>query len=258
MFGASGSQSISRPMNTEKDYGVLTLGANLADWRISNQRSQRRRACGSDVHIGTLRGPYAQECLKIASCASARNFARDELLFICRDNRSGALCSSKRQRETHPAQPWRQRGHYLDERRRRYCRRASRSTDLRSHLLRASHGAMPDFDLGVHPASEPAGESIRSLRKNIHRILANRLQELEERFREVATEKVAKRLALTLFRLLEARRQAGSRGNQGFALTRRTGPDGGHHAVYHQPHSVEVERRGASSGAQRGRCGARR
>jgi len=38
---------------------------------------------------------------------------------------------------------------------------------------------------------------------NISRILAGRLQELEERFREVATERVAKRLALVLLRLLK-------------------------------------------------------
>ena len=37
--------------------------------------------------------------------------------------------------------------------------------------------------------------------KNIIRILAGRLQELEERFRAVATEKVSKRLALVLLRL---------------------------------------------------------
>jgi CRP/FNR family transcriptional regulator, nitrogen oxide reductase regulator len=41
------------------------------------------------------------------------------------------------------------------------------------------------------------------MRKNIGQILSGRLQELEERFREVATEKVAKRLALTLLRLLK-------------------------------------------------------
>jgi CRP-like cAMP-binding protein len=41
------------------------------------------------------------------------------------------------------------------------------------------------------------------IRKNINQILSGRLQELEERFREVATEKVAKRLALNLLRLLK-------------------------------------------------------
>jgi CRP-like cAMP-binding protein len=42
-----------------------------------------------------------------------------------------------------------------------------------------------------------------NIRKNISQILAARIQELEERFREVATEKVAKRLALVLLRLIK-------------------------------------------------------
>ena len=41
------------------------------------------------------------------------------------------------------------------------------------------------------------------IRKNISQILAGRLEELEERFRELATETVAKRLALVLLRLLK-------------------------------------------------------
>jgi len=41
------------------------------------------------------------------------------------------------------------------------------------------------------------------VRKNAGQILAQRLDELEERFREVATEKVARRVALALLRLLK-------------------------------------------------------
>ena len=41
------------------------------------------------------------------------------------------------------------------------------------------------------------------LRRNINGVLASHLRELEERFREVATEKVARRLALTLLRLMK-------------------------------------------------------
>lgn len=41
------------------------------------------------------------------------------------------------------------------------------------------------------------------MRKNAGQILFSRLNELEERFREVATEKVAKRVALVLLRLLK-------------------------------------------------------
>ena len=39
--------------------------------------------------------------------------------------------------------------------------------------------------------------------KNVSQILSNRLTELQERFREVATEKVAQRLALALLRLVK-------------------------------------------------------
>lgn len=42
-----------------------------------------------------------------------------------------------------------------------------------------------------------------TVRANMNQILSKRLQELEERFREVATERVAKRLALTLLRLMK-------------------------------------------------------
>ena len=41
------------------------------------------------------------------------------------------------------------------------------------------------------------------MRANMTQVLAMRLQELEERFREVATEKVARRLALVLIRLMK-------------------------------------------------------
>src|ERR1035437_3293856 len=41
------------------------------------------------------------------------------------------------------------------------------------------------------------------IRANINQILTSRLSELQERFREVATEKVAKRLALALLRLVK-------------------------------------------------------
>lgn len=44
-------------------------------------------------------------------------------------------------------------------------------------------------------------ERYPQLRKNVTQILATRLQDLEERFREVATEKVPRRLALVLLRL---------------------------------------------------------
>jgi CRP-like cAMP-binding protein len=65
------------------------------------------------------------------------------------------------------------------------------------------------------------------IRKNISQILASRLKELEERFREIATEKVATRLALTLLRLLKQVGQVSHEGTQVFMsreeLAQRTG-----------------------------------
>jgi CRP-like cAMP-binding protein len=54
------------------------------------------------------------------------------------------------------------------------------------------------------------------LRRNISQILAGRLQELEERFREIATEKVARRLALALSRLLK---QVGKKSDAGIEVS---------------------------------------
>jgi CRP-like cAMP-binding protein len=44
-------------------------------------------------------------------------------------------------------------------------------------------------------------EEFPQVRRNASNILASRLNELEERFREIATEKVAKRMSSALFRL---------------------------------------------------------
>jgi len=54
------------------------------------------------------------------------------------------------------------------------------------------------------------------IRKNISQILASRIKELEERFREIATEKVATRLALTLLRLLKQVGKVSPEGTQIF------------------------------------------
>lgn len=52
--------------------------------------------------------------------------------------------------------------------------------------------------------------------KNISQILASRLKELEERFREIATEKVATRLAFALLRLLKQVGKVSHEGTQVF------------------------------------------
>ncbi len=54
------------------------------------------------------------------------------------------------------------------------------------------------------------------LRKNISQILATRLHELEERFREVATEKVSQRLAFALSRILK---RVGKKSREGIEVS---------------------------------------
>ena len=80
--------------------------------------------------------------------------------------------------------------------------------------------------------------------RNISHILSNRLGELQERFCEVATEKVAQRLALALLRLLK---QVGKPGRGGIeiALSREElAHNDRHNIVYYQPSALEVGRRG--------------
>jgi CRP-like cAMP-binding protein len=50
---------------------------------------------------------------------------------------------------------------------------------------------------------ESISDRIPSLRRNTARILGERLQEMEERFREISTQKVAPRLSHQLIRLLK-------------------------------------------------------
>ena len=54
-----------------------------------------------------------------------------------------------------------------------------------------------------HASLQGLMQKFPQIRKNISQILFARLNELQERFREVATEKVAKRVALALLRLLK-------------------------------------------------------
>jgi CRP-like cAMP-binding protein len=84
--------------------------------------------------------------------------------------------------------------------------------DTCSHTCSAR--AMEDCRAWVWESSRLQELLVRypQLRVNIAHSLASRLQELEERFREVATEKVARRLALVLLRLMK---QIGKSTHQG-------------------------------------------
>lgn len=148
-------------------------------------------------------GLSQRECTEIASCARARTFARDEILFT-----QGQPVHSLIMLETGSV-------------------KLTQLSPAGSEVLLWMSGSGQPVNINAeasscsHTCSARAMEQCKALvweyqrlqallnqypqiRKNISRILAGRLQELEERFREVATEKVARRLALALLRLLKS------------------------------------------------------
>lgn len=153
--------------------------------------------CASSLFAGLTR----EECLEIASCARARTFARDEILFMQgQPMRNLVLLQAGSVKLTQLSS-------------------GGEEVILWMNGKGDTVGVHPDEPSCSHTCSARAMEQCKALtweyarlqqlledypqiRKNINKILSSRLQELEERFREVATEKVAKRLALTLLRLL--------------------------------------------------------
>jgi len=170
--------------------GPSTIESNVAERVVL--------MCASALFTGLSR----HECLEIASCAKARTYARDELLFMQGQPvrnlvliQSGSVKSTQLSPNGNEVILW-----------------MNGSGDAVS--MPAESAACS------HTCSARAIEQCRALtweyarlqnllaeypqiRKNISQILSTQLNELEERFREVATEKVAKRVALTLLRLLK-------------------------------------------------------
>jgi CRP-like cAMP-binding protein len=158
-----------------------------------------------------------RECKEIMSCARARVFARDELLFSQgQPVRNLILLQSGSVKHT---------------------QLSSGGNEVLLWMSGTGDAVNlePESTCG-HTCSARAVERCRALvweysrlqavlaqypsvRKNISLILAGRLHELEERFREMATERVAKRLALTLVRLLKRVGKPGRNGME-ISLTR--------------------------------------
>ncbi len=154
--------------------------------------------CASAVFAGLTES----ECLEIASCARARTFARDELLFMQGQPSSSLVMlhgGSVKQTQI-----------------------SSNGAEViiqmsgKGEPLASTAGCLPCNHTCSARAMEKCNASVWEyarlqdlLKKypqigiNISRILSGRLDELQERFREVATEKVAQRLARALLRLMK-------------------------------------------------------
>ena len=145
-------------------------------------------------------GLSQDEILKIAACARPKTFGRDESLFMQGQParclvlvRTGSVKVTQISSNGNEVILWMYgRGNVL--------------------------GVLSDPNGDCHPSSARAMEATTALvwdcatlqnlmeicpqiRQNLSQVLMSRLHELEERFREVATEKVPRRLALALLRL---------------------------------------------------------
>jgi CRP-like cAMP-binding protein len=160
-------------------------------------------------------GLTKEECLEIAACGRARTFVRDEMLFL-----QGQPVQNLVLIETGSV---------------KLTQIGSGGSEVLLWMNGKGEavGVSPEIPGCSHTCSARAMENCKAvvweysrlrmfladypqIRRNINKILANRLQELEERFREVATEKVAKRLALTLLRLLK---QVGKKHQSGIQVS---------------------------------------
>src|SRR5215469_12635384 len=154
--------------------------------------------CASAIFAGLSQ----RELMEILSCARMRTFARDELLYAQGQTARNLIV--------------------LESGSVKHTQLSSNGDEV---LLRMTGtGEAVNLHAGPvdcnHTCSARAMEQCRAwvweynrvqemlelyprLRANITHVLVSRLQELEERFREVATEKVARRLALVLLRLMK-------------------------------------------------------
>ena len=186
-------------MSTEGSRGQKDGSASGASSSVGSKTAEHLvLMCASALFTGLSQ----RECMEIVSCARARTFARDEILF----------------NQGHPV-----RNLILLE---SGSVKMTQLSPAGSEVLMWMRGSGEPLGLNTDPTSCSHTCSARAmehchalvweyqrlqdllnqypkLRSNITRILAGSLEELEERFREVATERVAKRLALTLLRLLK-------------------------------------------------------
>lgn len=152
--------------------------------------------CASALFTGLSK----DECLQIASCAAVRTFARDELLFMQGQSahhlvmiEQGSVKLSQLSSGGNEVIMW--LGGSGDP--------VSMHAECVSCNHTCSARAMEKCRALVWEYRKLQELMVRypQIKRNIHQILSGRLNELQERFREVATEKVAQRLALALQRL---------------------------------------------------------
>ena len=141
-----------------------------------------------------------EECVEIASCANVRTFARNELLFMQGESarhmvmvESGSVKLSQLSSNGSEVILW--------------LSGSGDPVSMHAECLPCNHTcsarAMEHCRALVWEYRKLQDLMVQypQIRRNIGQIMSGRLNELQERFREVATEKVSSRLALALQRL---------------------------------------------------------
>jgi len=154
--------------------------------------------CASALFTGLAK----HECMEIASCAKARTFARDELLFMQGQSvRNVMLLQTGRVKLTQLSPNGNEVILWMNG--------SGDAVGMPSNTKGCSHTCSARAMEQCHALTweysklQNLLDQYPQIRNNINQILSSRLDELEERFREVATEDVAKRLALALLRLVK-------------------------------------------------------
>jgi CRP-like cAMP-binding protein len=175
------------------------LGPEASSSAESNVAERLVLMCASALFSGLSK----QECMEIVSCGRARTFARNEILFTQGQPvhnliliESGSVKLTQISPGGSEVLLW--------------MSGSGDALNVHAEMMSCNHTCSAR---AIEHCSAMVWEYNRlqallnqypKIRKNISRILAGRLEELEERFREVATERVAKRLALVLLRLLKS------------------------------------------------------
>jgi len=147
-------------------------------------------------------GLSENDCLEIASCARARTFARDEILFTQGQSARNLVMIQSGSVKLSQLGP---NGNEVILRMTRSGDPVGVPADSASCSHSCSARAMEKCHTLVWEYSRLQGllAQYPQIGRNVSQILSNQLTELQERFREVATEKVAQRLALALLRLVK-------------------------------------------------------
>jgi CRP/FNR family transcriptional regulator, nitrogen oxide reductase regulator len=202
---ARSSEAPATHTNNSASHTLSLVSPNMAEHLVL--------MCASALFAGL----EERDCKEIVSCARARTFARDELLFVQgQPVRSLVLLQSGSVKHTQLSSSGNEvllwmsgTGDAVNIEPESACNHTCSARAVeRCRALVWEYKRLQTV-LGQYPV----------IRRNISLILAARLHELEERFREMATEKVAKRLALTLLRLLKRVGKPGRTGVE-ISLTR--------------------------------------